>query len=291
MKKYTKSILAVVIFLFFQFLGGIIVSAFALIFKPKDVELTEITTNPALLAFIIILTGLLTVLTCWKGLKMIKMCETFSTKRLSWGIVCLAFVAAIAGIFATDLLSEQFDLPNLLEETMVGMANSFWGVLAVAIIGPIVEELVFREGILGNMLRNGVAPWTAMIVSALLFGLIHMNPAQVPFAAIMGLLLAIIYYKTGNIIITSLIHIFNNSLALLEMRLLGENVYDFSYTEWIGGQKVAIVCIIVATALCIILMKRFWQNVKEPVYVPEPVIEETPQEFQSIEDTEKPSDC
>lgn len=240
-------------------------------FKNPDSLTTEgMTINPTQLGIILIVTGLLTALTCWLVLKMIRMRQTFDASHINWSMACVAFLAAIAGIFATDLISEQLNLPNLMEEQFLNLAHNFWGILGVAVVGPVVEELVFREGILGHMLRKGVEPWTAMIVSAILFGAIHMNPAQIPFAAIMGLLLAIIYYKTGNIVITSLIHIFNNSLAVLEMNLLGEEAKNFSYTEGMGGKFVAGVAIIVGIALCIILLQKFWKNVQEPVYAPVP---------------------
>ena len=269
MKQFLKPILAVVVFLFFQMVGGGVMLAIQG-FKNPDSLTTGMTINPTQLGITLIVTGLLTALTCWFTLKMIRMRQTFDASHINWSMACIAFLAAIAGIFATDLISEQLNLPNLMEEQFLNLAHNFWGILGVAVVGPVVEELVFREGILGHMLRKGVEPWTAMIISAILFGAIHMNPAQIPFAAIMGLLLAIIYYKTGNIVITSLIHIFNNSLAVVEMNLLGEEAKTFSYTEGMAGKFVAGVAIIVGIALCIILLQKFWKNVQEPVYVPVP---------------------
>ena len=270
MKQFLKPILAVVVFLFFQMVGGGVMLAIQGFKNPDSLTTEGMTINPTQLGIILIVTGLLTALTCWLVLKMIRMRQTFDASRINWSMACVAFLAAIAGIFATDLISEQLNLPNRMEEQFLNLAHNFWGILSVAVVGPVVEELVFREGILGHMLRKGVEPWTAMIVSAILFGAIHMNPAQIPFAAIMGLLLAIIYYKTGNIVITSLIHIFNNSLAVVEMNLLGEEAKTFSYTEGMGGKFVAGVAIIVGIALCIILLQKFWKNVQEPVYVPVP---------------------
>ncbi len=271
MKQFTKPILAVGVFLLFQTLGGILLIIVQSLINPESVHTGELAMNSTTLGFILILTGACTVLTCWLVMKMIKMRQTFDASRIDWGMACVAILAAIAGIFACDLLSDQFDLPNLMEEQMKGMAHNFWGILAVAVIGPIVEELVFREAILGHMLRKGVEPWTAMIASAILFGIIHLNPAQIPFATIMGLLLAIIYYKTGNIVITSIIHILNNSLAIWEMNLLGDEVDTFSFTEWIGGKYVAGVAIILGIAFCIILMQQYWKKVQEPVYFIKPI--------------------
>ena len=60
----------------------------------------------------------------------------------------------------------------------MAMANNLWGILGIALVGPVVEELVFREGIQGTMERGGVKPWIAILVSALCFGLIHFNPGR-----------------------------------------------------------------------------------------------------------------
>ena len=231
MKKFLKPILAVVVFLFFQMVGGGVMLAIQGFKNPDSLTTEGMTINPTQLGIILIVTGLLTALTCWLVLKMIRMRQTFDASRINWSMACVAFLAAIAGIFATDLISEQLNLPNLMEEQFLNLAHNFWGILG---------------------------------------GAIHINPAQIPFAAIMGLLLAIIYYKTGNIVITSLIHIFNNSLAVVEMNLLGEEAKTFSYTEGMGGKFVAGVAIIVGIALCIILLQKFWKNVQEPVYVPVP---------------------
>ena len=150
------------------------------------------------------------------------------------------------------------NLPNMIEDVMLGLANNIWGLLGVAIIGPIVEELVFREGICGHLMRNGSSPWRAICISSILFGIIHFNPAQVPFAILMGVIFGVIYAKTGNIVLTSIIHILNNSFAMFEVNVLGDKVKEFSMVEWVGGKVVAGVCIIVGFAGCAYLLTKFW---------------------------------
>ena len=201
-----------------------------------------------------------------QGMKMIRN-TAFSLQGNKASLLGIGFLAALFCIMGTDLLSELFDLPNLMEDQMQGMAGTVMGALAIGVIGPVAEELVFREAILGHLLRRGTSPWLAMVASALLFGLIHLNPAQVPFAAAMGLVLAIVYYRTGNIVLTSIIHIFNNSLAVLEMNLLGDKAKTFTLTnDVLGGQTNAIVCIIVFLIVGIMLLRMFWQKTEVPVW-------------------------
>ena len=119
------------------------------------------------------------------------------------------------------------------------MSLTVVGALSIGIIGPIVEEFVFREALLGSMLKGGMNKWVAITASALVFGIIHWNPAQIPFATVIGFIFGIIYYKTGNIVIPSILHIVNNSTAVVMMVMMGEEAENASMAEWIGGPVMA----------------------------------------------------
>ena len=81
-----------------------------------------------------------------------------------------------------------------------------------AIIGaPFFEELIFRKFLLDRIHGYGELP--AAVVSGILFGLIHGNSAQFFLAFCCGFMFAVIYMKTGRIIITMLLHATINSIA------------------------------------------------------------------------------
>ena len=267
MKNFKKPLLAVLVFLLMQAVGGIVITTPYALYKTMTGGSVNSASMPSsVLALTVAVTGILTALVMWKGMKMIRN-TAFSLQGNKASLLGIGFLAALFCIMGTDLLSELFDLPNLMEDQMLGMAGTVMGALAIGVIGPVAEELVFREAILGHLLRRGTSPWLAMVASALLFGLIHLNPAQVPFAAAMGLVLAIVYYRTGNIVLTSIIHIFNNSLAVLEMNLLGDKAKTFTLTnDVLGGQTNAIVCIIVSLIVGIMLLRMFWQKTEAPVW-------------------------
>lgn len=251
-----KVLLAVLAFCILQALVGVIVTIPMAILGIRPTDPTMFT----MMALALIVADILTFLICWKALKVIEFPETFLcyNSSLDWSLI--AFVAAVMCIFAGDLLSEILNLPNTIEDMMMGMAKNFWGVLAIAVIGPIVEELVFREGICGYLIRSGSSPWRAIWISATLFGIIHFNPAQIPFAILMGVIFGVIYTKTGNIVLTSIIHILNNSIAMIEVNVLGDKVLEFSMVERVGGKVVAGVCIIVGFAGCALLLRKFWER-------------------------------
>ena len=85
-----------------------------------------------------------------------------------------------------------------------------WVLLSVVVIGPIVEELLFR-GLVFNYLEHIKTGWFPILVSGIAFGVWHGELVQVVYAAFMGIALGIIYSKThslkATIIILSLIHI------------------------------------------------------------------------------------
>ena len=67
-----------------------------------------------------------------------------------------------------------------------------------AILSPIMEELVFRGIVFGNM-RKIMNVTQAVFLSALLFGLIHFNIVQFVYAFLLGLVLAAFMYKSGHV--------------------------------------------------------------------------------------------
>ena len=150
----------------------------------------------------------------------------------------------------------MLSLPDVIIDQVISMANTYWGVAAIAVIAPVIEEILFREGICGHLLRSGYSPQKAVWISAVLFGLIHFNLAQIPFAILMGLILGVIYVRTGNIVLTSIIHILNNSVSVVQVHVLGEEVKDFSIVKWTGGNFVAGICIIAGFTLCYILLRK-----------------------------------
>lgn len=75
--------------------------------------------------------------------------------------------------------------------------NPMVAFLCVCLIGPIMEELVFRHFITGCLARNGEK--TAIMTSALLFGLFHGNFQQFFYAFGLGVILGYIYIRTGRL--------------------------------------------------------------------------------------------
>ena len=161
----------------------------------------------------------------------------------------LILLTAIPITFLVNLLQEAFfpDIPDLVGAEMLKtiMYNPL-GLLTVAVLGPIAEELLFRGGVQTDLqLHHSDQGWFVPIcVSAVLFSLIHMNPAQMPIAFILGLVLCFAYWWTGSLVAPVLIHVFNNSFACL-MSYVAPN--DDSLISFLGGKAnagiAAVICI------------------------------------------------
>lgn len=121
----------------------------------------------------------------------------------------------LTSMFALNLFVQWFSLEDNLSDIFLGLSHKFVGVLGVALLAPLLEEVLFRGAIQGALMRFFGRPWPAIILSALLFGIIHMNPVQVVYAALLGIVLGWIYYRTGSLLSVIVGHILNNSLAVV----------------------------------------------------------------------------
>ena len=159
----------------------------------------------------------------------------------------LAFLLALPVIFLVNILQEAFfpEIPDLVgEQTMQDIMHNPLGLLTVAVLGPVAEELLFRGGVQTDISRRySHQGWFVPIAfSALVFSLVHMNPAQMPAAAILGLVLGFAYWWTGSLVAPILIHVFNNSFACLGALLTD----DDSLIRLLGGTAGATIAVLVS---------------------------------------------
>ncbi|MBP5570720.1 MAG: CPBP family intramembrane metalloprotease [Prevotella sp.] len=157
-------------------------------------------------------------------------------KSRPWAVLFWTFLVALGIILPSVWFQEKMpELPNLLDDSFEGIVNTPGGYLALGIIAPLAEEVVFRGAILRSLLEKFSKPWIAIAVSALLFALIHLNPAQLPHAFVVGLLLGWMYWRTGSIIPGVLLHVVNNTVSYISIRLY-PHVEDLSLADIFGSE-------------------------------------------------------
>lgn len=126
-------------------------------------------------------------------------------------------LAGISMILLIDFLAQYLTfMPDILEDTFTEMQSGIVGVICIALIGPIFEEIFFRGAIERHLLKSH-SPRTAILLSGLVFGLIHINPAQVIPAILSGFFLGWLYYRSGSLLPCILVHVLNNSLSVYTM--------------------------------------------------------------------------
>lgn len=135
-------------------------------------------------------------------------------RALGWWLLCLPLVAAI--LYATykitgrAAIEEQLDMmPDLSDDDGTGTASF---ILLVGILSPVAEELIFR-GVLFAWLRRHVNFWIAGVLSALVFAAAHGIPDIILPTAVLGVLFAWIYERTGSLWPAIAAHIAHNLLV------------------------------------------------------------------------------
>lgn len=105
---------------------------------------------------------------------------------------------------AEFLWTESYDTPYSIMLSLVSMA----------IVPAFVEEFLFRGLIQTNLRPFGRG--TAIVGSAVLFGMMHQNIEQIFYSTVAGLVLAYIYEVTDSIWCSILLHFFNNTFSVFE---------------------------------------------------------------------------
>lgn len=196
----------------------------------------------------------------WKH-KVIRLPETFRLPAIQRQSMWLPLLAGVL-FFLGDTCIESLcgiRMPEEIEQTFVELCHSPLGFLSVCLIGPLLEELIMREGVMGSMLRRGVRPWAAIILSSVLFGAMHLNLSQFIFASIGGISLGILYYKSGNIILPLIVHALNNTFS----SILTLTVEADDLTQLLGSQTIVYILWALTWGISAALFVKYWRTVLE----------------------------
>lgn len=173
----------------------------------------------------------------------------------------------IIAVYALKSISPSF-MNGLLEELNKSDSNSLYSIIingiTASFIAPIVEELIFR-GVILNRLKIKIGVKKAIIVSSILFGMIHYE-LGILSAIIFGICMSIIYLKTRNIFVTIAIHIINNFMVsfvqvisfLIDSNRSKENITLSSFNSL--GFIAGIGCFVLGMVMSAYFMKVNWNK-------------------------------
>ena len=154
--------------------------------------------------------------------------------EVSGKTIALSIPLIVAGMIFINLCSEFIGLPDMMQDTFRAMSRNVFGIISIAIMAPLVEELLFRGAIQGHLLRKGMKPVYAILIASAVFGIVHMNPIQIPFAFAIGMIFGWLYYRTGSVVPGMIGHFINNSIATIQMALLSKEELNTKTIEWLG---------------------------------------------------------
>jgi len=173
-----------------------------------------------------------------------------------WGVFFWAGVAAMGTLIPSEVYQELLPLPDFSTQELMQVMSSRWGYLTICIFAPLVEEVVFRGAVLRSLLQWMNSRWGAIALSAFLFALVHLNPAQMPHAFLIGLLLGWMYERTRSILPGIMVHWVNNTVVYVVYNLL-PNLSERPVYDLFGGDWKRIALSVLFSLL--ILLPALWQ--------------------------------
>ena len=115
------------------------------------------------------------------------------------------------------------------------MDNPLITVLYGILLGPVLEELCLRGVCFGFLEKSNIKPFFIILISGILFGIMHMNLVQGIYASVLGFFLGFLRYKYRSLKITVAAHILFNLMGTYGDQLIGELNLPKGGTLILGG--------------------------------------------------------
>ncbi len=181
--------------------------------------------NPILLALTTVFSSLITLVVFLK-MKWTPLTRNYLLSK-PWGTLLWVALLTLGTTIPLEFFYEQIGLEmnENAAKLIMGLMKEPWGYVAVGILAPLAEEIVFRGAILRTLLDmvSKKNHWVAIMISAAIFGVAHGNAAQFVNALLMGLLLGWMYYRTKSLVPGILMHWVNNTMAYILTNLVPQS--------------------------------------------------------------------
>ena len=186
------------------------------------------------------------------------------------GIICFAINVAVSTLFNGILVFTGYEFKTGGGVTDYSTGNFFLQLLLVAVLPALCEEFLHRGILLQGIKHIGFKK--AILISSLLFALIHFNVQQVFYAFVIGLVLGFVAVVSKNIYPAIIIHFMNNGIATyLEFAShrgwvfgdLLDSLSNFlkSNTPFMVFTVVIIVMLVIVALLCLFIWLLYKQSI------------------------------
>ncbi len=154
--------------------------------------------------------------------------QIIDKKKIKFFTYVKVFFLFLGYLFLLSVLNSIIQMVLPINEDTLEIFTKFLGghlllvLLAVCVVAPIAEETIFRGLLLKGFLEK-MNRWPAILLNALLFGILHLNIWQGISAFFLGILLCWLYAEIGSLKLVIFAHAANNFIAV-SMARLGSNL-------------------------------------------------------------------
>ena len=146
----------------------------------------------------------------------------------------------VTEIFGESVSEDLFTYPV----TYMSDTDLILQFITTALVPAFCEEFLFRGTILSTLMPYGKS--TAVVVSAVCFGLMHGNLYQFLYTTVAGLILGAVYVVTDSIWPSTIIHMLNNALSIAQIAVYERLNEDLAYVVWLIVETAIMVAGVVA---------------------------------------------
>ncbi len=220
----------------------------------QEAKAAQLLTNPWSKLFMYILPFLVVV---WPALRRKQRREPgfqLNLRAPKAGTLAIIALATWCIYFLVDPVIDLIPMPKFFENLILELLSdhSLASILMLVVAAPIFEELLFRGIILDGLLKH-YSPHKAIIWSAVMFGIVHLNPWQFLAALALGLFMGWIYYRTGSLLATMFIHFVANGTGVFLGWLLVPDATTMRTTREMVGSNALYFALLGADALLLVV--------------------------------------
>lgn len=154
----------------------------------------------------------------WNEIKQMKATNLQEKKYSLKHVVLIFTMVLLFGIAWNNLIlsipiAVESNAYQQVNETLLGGKSLAWIILRTCIVAPIVEEIMYRK-LVYHKLKYAYGMKLAIVLSSLLFGIVHMNMVQFLYATGIGIFFAYIYEKEKSLLYPIAFHAALNLIAV-----------------------------------------------------------------------------
>lgn len=154
--------------------------------------------------------------------------RTSADASIMWAVLGI-FMAFAAQYICNMIAFRLFGVDHASQNTeqIMNLAEKLpLFIIIVAIIGPILEEIIFRKILFGYFSRR-FGFWLPAIISSLLFGAAHLDFTFLLTYAVMGMVFCFLYWKTQRILVPMVAHASMNAFVVLMQFALADQLQQY----------------------------------------------------------------